>query len=89
MLATKFPFRIRLVNRIIILTEIMITVITILIGCTIYLDYISPGYLQSRTRTFVGWTVVGLITLTCLLRVVFMTCEFTSIKDNSTLYNAL
>ncbi|KAM3133530.1 hypothetical protein pb186bvf_014372 [Paramecium bursaria] len=69
-LSTKFPSKIRIVNLMMIWTEVEITVIAILIACIIILDYVSASYINTTTRNIVGWLIIGLsqsvLALRCL-----------------------
>jgi len=59
-----------------IITDILILIITILLGIIILMDYITPGYLSFETRETVGWIVGGLILFVPFMRLIYMFIEF-------------
>ena len=79
-LATKYPWRVGVVNFGITLSEFLFTATLMLIALTMYLDFVSPGYFNIQSRTIVGWINTSFILLICLIRFICMIFEFNILK---------
>jgi len=79
--ATKYPWRLGVVNFGITLSEFLFTATLMLIALTMYLDFVSPGYFNIQSRTIVGWINTSFILLICLIRFICMIFEFKILKS--------
>ncbi|CAD8173225.1 unnamed protein product [Paramecium octaurelia] len=68
LLATKLPFKARIINFIVLWSEILMTLCLTLMAAIIFLDYISLTYLEEKTRNILGWSIISLFVGSIFIR---------------------